>query len=534
MDTSIAALINTDKDKDISSDGASESSNQTDSSITVTNSLAADVLRLSAEKSRVEASFQNDKKRMRQEIAAKDKEIRELAEKLKNVAMTLEAEKENSKAKLISFDRRLTDERHLKENLETQLNQLKTQFSQTSNSDKVIKDMNQELIDTKRKLKAYESNQSKIKDESDILQNLERETEELKQQHIANIMVEKQRVSEANEKSIRLTELHEERVRILETRLSELSSTVANYHNMREIDQRQILQLKDKIAELTKNPEQIEKSLNVKSLDVHSLVEEIERLKHLLIYENTKLEHPIDLSSVCGNGDDAAAAVSIENFTTLRHEVESLKNANDSLKLQVANQNDYIQNLLEQLQVLNKKIEQEITNKSLEVNTKLKAERVKWQDTIRSIEIEQRSKVSQLEQQIQKQRERSLVLLEEKENEIRSLKTSFELFIPKHISSSAIENGEGHDAEGNVQRRSSASHQLGVVLNHTSYSASNPSETHMIYFSNELARKELELSGLRKAKREAESLIRQTLQEKIMLQEKLDDRIVQLEQQVDR
>lgn len=44
----------------------------------------------------------------------------------------------------------------------------------------------------------------------------------------------------------------------------------------------------------------------------------------------------------------------------------------------------------------------------------------------------------------------------------------------------------------------------------------------------------MELSTIRKAKREAENLIRQTLKEKIMLQEELDDRIVQLEQQVDR
>lgn len=525
LDTSIATLIKIDKDKDASSD-ASESSTET-----ITNSLAADVLRLSTEKSRVEASFQIDKKKLRQEVALKDKEIRELAEKLKNISMALESEKENWKAKVISFERRLTDERHLKENLETQLNQLKTAFSQTSNSDKVIKDLNQELTEVRRKLKSYETNQSKFRDDSEVMQALEREIEELKQQHITNLMKEKQRVSEANDKNVKLTELHEERVQILETRLSELSKTVADYHNLKEIDQRQILNLKEKISQLGKDPEEVVASTNVKSYTVQTLVEEIERLKHLLIYENTKLENPIDLSSVCGVSDNSAVAVSVEKFASLKHQLEDTKSANGLLKLKVEEQNDYIKQLQEQVHILNKKFEEEISKTSLEVSNKLKAERNKWQDKIRSLEIEHRSKVSQLEQQIQKQRERSLILLEEKENEIRSLKTSFELFIPKNHSRSGSDADQ--DAESIGQRKSSA-HQLGVVLNHSTYSSSNPSETHMIYFSNELARKELELTSLRKAKREADSLIRQTLHEKIMLQEKLDDRIVQLEQQVDR
>lgn len=47
-------------------------------------------------------------------------------------------------------------------------------------------------------------------------------------------------------------------------------------------------------------------------------------------------------------------------------------------------------------------------------------------------------------------------------------------------------------------------------------------------------RKEIELSGLRKAKREAETLIRQTLKEKIEMQESMDEKIANLEQMVDR
>lgn len=500
------------------------------------NSLAT----LSAEKSRMEASFQADKKSMRLEMAVKDKNIKELEEKVKNSSMALIMEKENHKAKMISYDRRLTDERHLKENLETQLNQLKTQFSQTSNSDKVIKDLNQELSDTKKKLKVYESNNSKFRDDSSILQSLQSEMEDLKKQHFANLMMEKQRANEANEKSRKLTALHEERVQSLEARLSELSVSVAHYHNLRESDQRNIIHLKDKIAQLGRSSEELEQPTERQKRfpNVQAIIDEIERLKHLLIYENTQLENPIDLSSILSRPSSASdASVSAEKYSFLKLDHDKLKSKNETLKVQASKQSEHIKTLQEKIQVLNKNIDEydnEIKNKSIEISSELKAERIKWRETVNAMEIDHRSKVSQLEQQLQKQRERSLVLLEEKENEIRTLKTSYDLFLPKKSSiSSQYNEDDEQTSEGSVKRKTSGTHHLGMVLNSPSSSGNLP-ETHMIYYSNELARKEMELSSIRKAKREAESLIRQTLKEKIMLQEELDDKIMHLEQQVDR
>ena len=54
----------------------------------------------------------------------------------------------------------------------------------------------------------------------------------------------------------------------------------------------------------------------------------------------------------------------------------------------------------------------------------------------------------------------------------------------------------------------------------------------MIFYSNELARKDMELVSIRKAKRETDELIRQTLKEKIMIQEDLGEKIGKLEQKV--
>lgn len=82
-------------------------------------------------------------------------------------------------------------------------------------------------------------------------------------------------------------------------------------------------------------------------------------------------------------------------------------------------------------------------------------------------------------------------------------------------------------------RKSSSTHQhLGMILNHPSNSSASIPETYMIFYSNELARKDMELVSIRKAKRETDELIRQTLKEKIMIQEDLDEKIGNLEQKV--
>lgn len=479
---------------------------------------------------------------MTSEMELKNREIKELNEKLKKTTLALSMEKENFKAKITSYDRILNDERHLKENLETQLNQLKTAFSQTSNSDKVIKDLTQELSEAKKKIRAYENgNDNKFKDDSSMLQALQAEIENLKQQHITNLMSEKQRANEANERSKKLTALHEERVQSLEARLSELSVSVTHYHNLRESDQQNIMQLKDKITQLSQTSDEIAtpKDHYAKFTNVEAIIEEIEKLKHILIVENTKLEHPIDLSSVLtrrfSSGGDAT--VSAEKYSNLRQDFDKVKSENEVMKLQVKDQSEHIKNLQEKVQVLNLNIdtlETELKSKSVEINNELKTERNKWRETINVMEGDNRTKVSQLEQQLQKQRERSLTLLEEKESEIKTLKTSYDVFLPKKSSISQYEEDDGQHSESSGRRRTSSSYHLGSVLNQPPNGAGNLPETHMIYYSNELARKEMELSSIRKAKREAESLIRQTLKEKIMMQETMDDRIMLLEQQVDR
>ena len=76
----------------------------------------------------------------------------------------------------------------------------------------------------------------------------------------------------------------------------------------------------------------------------------------------------------------------------------------------------------------------------------LEAEKCTWREKVVSLESELRAKAIQTEQQLALQRERSLALLEDKEQEIRTLKSSFQMFLPLGKNSeehSIVSNDDG-------------------------------------------------------------------------------------------
>lgn len=189
----------------------------------------------------------------------------------------------------------------------------------------------------------------------------------------------------------------------------------------------------------------------------------------------------------------------------------------DDYKQAVEVQKHHIRTLQEKVKVLNRNIEEqetELKHHTERLNQAVKVERQKCRESIASLENEYRSKLSDIEQQLQNQRVRSLQLLDEKENEIKALKTSFEIFVPSQVQ------------EENVSF-SDTGHQGGQSL-------SLPDNCHMIHYANEIARKDVEITSLRKSKYSAESALRQAVQDKITSQEELHDKIQNLEEHVDR
>lgn len=526
---------------------------------TLMNSLAT----LSAEKSRMEASFQGDKKQLRQELFAKDKIIRDLQEKLKHTITTSQLEMENARSKIIverhdrekehndhmvmvkELQKLLADERHLKENLEMQLNDLKTQFTSTSQSDRAIKELSNELEATKKKLKNNESsrNQMRDKESTAILHQLQSEMTTLKQNHAVAIKNEQKRAYQAEDRYKKLSSIHEERVANLESRLAELSSTVGNYDRLRQQDQENIFKLKEKIAQMsipeTSLQETVAHSLsnmeNEKSVD--EMITEFEELKRLILTINMKLDQPRDLSKLFSASNDHSSC--LDDVNKYRNKFEKLNEENIELTKIIENQKNHIKTLQEKVIVLNRNIDEqetEIKSRMVESNHEIKAEKAKWKEIINAMETDFRGKVAQLELSLQKQRDRSLTLLEEKENEIKALKTSFEVFMPQDIPLHHDTFGEDGSVIEKSAKKISTAHLSSVLTSNVGSAGVGPNAEHhhMLHYVHELARKDVEVSQLRKAKHSAETALRQALQNKVASQEELHLKINSLEEQVDR
>lgn len=548
---------------------------------TLMNSLAT----LSAEKSKMEASFQADKRSVRNELKSKDQTISEMQEKLSGTAAQTKLEVEKVKSKLIierhewekesgnqlamvrELQKLLSDERHIKDNLQMQLNDLKNRISK-SGDDARINEITAELEQTKRKLKENERELSKatkndIPSES-ILKKLQSEMMNLKQQHTAAIQSEQHRAYLAEERNKALAAMHEERVASLESRLAELSATVGLYDRLRQTDQNNIAKFKERIAQLsnstTINDDRAsERKDSTSSIakynnwDVKELINEILLLHNVLLIENSRLDTPIDLFEKLYSTFDTAAGKSnspcncsdrhevlLKENSDLRTEIQQAKN---QIEIQKAN----IKTLQTKIEVLNRNLDEqetELRNKSQDYKNELRAERSRWKEAVANAEFEYRTKQTELEGQLQKQRERSLALLEEKENEIATLKASFDVFMmPKPIRKrSETDSEKSHESKDtkdtlatlskDFQGSSEDIHQTAMVLSGKVSSSKEPMP--MLHFVHELSRKEVEITSLRKSKHLAEQTLRQALQDKAASQQQLYEKLSNLEENVDR
>lgn len=533
---------------------------------TVMNSLAT----LSAEKSKMEQSFQADKRQLRQDLQSKDKHIKDLQDRYKALAAQNALELDKAKSKLIverherekeindhmlmvrELQKLLSDERHLKENLEMQLNDLKTQFSVIDNSDGSgrVRELTHDLNQLKQKLKDAKSankpsatatpNDSQVAASATVLRQLQHEMLQLKQQHAIAMSAEQHRAMLAEDQYKKLSIVHEDRVANLESRLAELSASVGAYDRLRQADQANIFHLKEKIAqfELGHMVPMASDSLLPKQWTVHELIEEIVQLKQVLLVENAKLPSPVDLSKLFPASNDHRDCA--DSYAKLRHDFDTYRRANDGNRDTIDVQKRHIKTLQDKVQVLNRNIdqqEQELKNKSMEYVAEIRSERTKWKDFVASMESDFRGKVAELESQLQKQRERSLTLLEEKENEIRQLKQAFDVFGSGSLAQQPPPQLIDTSAGVSAAKATQLSSVLGACNSSSGGAIGQQSQSgdyHMLHYVHELSRKEVEITALRKAKYAAESSLRQALQDKVMAQEELHDKIILLEENVDR
>ncbi|XP_029159647.1 GRIP and coiled-coil domain-containing protein 1-like isoform X1 [Nylanderia fulva] len=513
---------------------------------------------LSAEKSKMEANFQVDKKQLRNERDECEKVIKDLKERLKKAQNTNHSEIEHVKCKLImerhdrekeradfvkkikELQKLVYDEQRSKEQLE---GQLKTHLANKTQ----CKILEAELEITKNKLKQAEE---AAKETPPLLLSLQAEMAMMKKQHLNAIREEQKRATTAEQQARGSAMIHEARVASLEARLAELSEIVGSYDRLRQQDQLAIQKLKDQLAVLqntehsdaimsNNQPEEIiskiktlftrlldldnqkKDSTYVKSLlnsldlrDEHldykekydALLQEFEDYKHQMIYK-------YNMSNIRG------AQQQRQNLS-LTHDKDHDKTQLNLLKVHSSNLEERIRMISNEMLNKERNLQEQLDHQQ----KLLQEERSKLEHTLHQKDIEYRNRISILEQQLLRQRERSMALVEEKDKEILTLKTSFRALLPNKETAAATETKTHLNRYENI---------VEPVTDLVTGLLTNDSPP-ILHYTQELARKEIQVSSSRKKVLELEASLREQQREILHMKEQQQEETKSLKAHITR
>ncbi|KAL0880592.1 hypothetical protein ABMA27_001822 [Loxostege sticticalis] len=506
------------------------------------DSVAALTLSLStltAEKARMEEAFQADKKvtrdkyenmlaAMREEtktlVQQHFAEINNLKAKIAYEIQERERERADHSAMMKELHMKLNSERKTKEKLEDKVvHSTEAQASQAE-LEKRVRDLSSSLEASQRRLQRAEA---RTVETPALLVRLQQKLALLEQSHSIAIREEQIKAKRAEESARKICARQEERVALLESKLAELSETVGLYDLRRRKDQQLIQQLKeslngrllDKIqaneygdgkeGEIPQKSETDNEKL-ADSEYLQTLIDKIHILKKELIAENEKLGNPIDISTVFKlDGYENVHSKCREEYEKLRTDFETYKtlniksNGGDDSQSEIEDLKSEIGILKEKVETYKMMLDEEKQDKA--DTLKLYEEKLKnEQDYHADVTSDLKSRIQSLEKQVATQRDRYAALLDETDNFIRA----------RNDRSRKVSVEDGHWKEG----------VLGDM-------AAPP---HMLHYAHELARKDLDITQLRKEKHILEGQFRDCQREATIEKERFKEVIRTLKEEIDR
>nr|SVE74696.1 EOG090X04IO [Daphnia carinata] len=523
---------------------------------TLSDSLAT----ITAEKSRCEANFQQDRKRLLLEKEVLEKSVAaaysqaEIAshsfkQQLSELKSNLSAEKSersrestNNQVILRELQKTIAEERQKRESLELELNS-KSRLSHQANNlssnqlevaERKLRDLSNELESTKMKLFSAEQ---KLQEPSSHLLQLQNEMADLKIQHRLAIQQEQRNAVEAKEDARQLAEAHEKRVATLETRLAEFSERIGSYDRLRQQD----------LATVTKLKEQLNTMQNTSSplshhseddYDVEKLIGKIKSLKNRLLDVSRRSNATINLTAIfeldninSNSEHDEACQLELQQ---LRKELEWYKREENqsnlkSVSLSVPAEEE-VNQMRVQIQFLRNEMEhneQEHKNSLRSMQESWVKDRTEWKDELSQMERSCRTRIADMEQQLQKQRERSLTLLQEKDEELVSLR---ELLNMKNVSTVPLPPATvtSKVTDSNEEWPESLAPLASLRL------GASASGGQMLHYVEELARKEGEIQGLRKSKNQLEASLREMQMAFVTMEHKMAEQKQHLHEELAR
>ncbi|XP_047992964.1 GRIP and coiled-coil domain-containing protein 1 isoform X2 [Leguminivora glycinivorella] len=496
-----------------------------DSVAALTESLST----LTAEKSRMEEAFQADKKvtrekyesmlaSMREESKAMMQqhqvELNNLKAKLAYEIQERENERADHAAMLKELHLKLNSERKTKEKLEDKVGQSTEAQSSQAELEKRVRDLSSSLEAAQRRLQRAEA---RTVETPALLVRLQNKLALVEQSHSVAIREEQIKVKRAEESARKICARQEERVALLEGRVAELSATVGEYDARRRRDQQLIQSLQEamngKLVDINvQKPQQKSETDNEKLADseyLQTLIDKIHILKKELISENEKLGNPIDLTTIFKmDAYENVHAKCIEEYDNLKMEFEKYKAENvRKEEVDVKSEMERLKTeralLKEKLETYGMMLEDERQDKADALKAseeKLKSQ----QDYHKEIVSDLKTRIQSLEKQVVTQRDRYAALLEETDQYIRAKNDR-----SRKVS---VENyKEGH----------------GLLTDVTA-------PPHMLHYAHELARKDLDISQLRKEKHILEGHFRDHQRDATIEKERFKEVIRTLKEEIDR
>ncbi|NWI63417.1 GCC1 protein, partial [Todus mexicanus] len=530
---------------------------------TLTSALAT----VTQEKSRMEASYQADKKKMKQDLDDAAKKAEDEAERLEAELRSVQEQLAETKARLITqqhdraqeqsdhavmlreLQKLLQSERTLRQDAELKLEETREALAgracladRAEGYELQTRQLSQELEDLKRELRAVQEESNKP---DPRIQDLQQEMASLKNHFQGQLLQEMKKTAQAEEQLRQHAQMEERRVAALEAQVSEVSELLGTYEKAKQKDQVVIQKLKDRIVQLdlenktlaiaasSRSP--VDVHVEEANLDVNVLKDKMEKLKKLLQAAAKKSQPALDIEKLCelelpkgteaGDGEKATALYYQQELKQLKEEFERYKmRAQVVLKNKSAKDGNLAKELeeaQEQLADLKEKYlalqlswdemeKQHLQDMEAKRQELSQLQQVHRQELERC-QLDYRERALKLEEEMHKQRDRALAVLAEKDQELEQLRS---VTLPYGLQGSKPHPASGTElASGDSPGSESSLEVLPQALH-----LSATGEPTFFLYAEQLARKEVEIVALRKQKHKLEMQVHQ-LQEKILFEE---------------
>lgn len=546
---------------------------------------------VSEQKSKMETNFQDDKRKMRQEQVEALQKLSEERDNLQAVGEQLTQQLAETKARLRTHQQEresdnlnnaammrelqnlVSRERGDKEKMENKIFDLEeTIMNLRSASDKSsqyeghIERLTKELGVVRNQLFAAEE---AAKRPPPLLLQLQKDMAEMKAQHRMQIEMEQHKARETEERLQKTRAVEEQRVADLESKLSDLSETVGTYDRGRQQDQHAIQRLKERITQLDLENTALARAANKSSViaeedeteqepSVADIKERIMKLKGLLKLTSQKAEKPVDIDDVCNIEDDSSREgdpihnACQQELKRLKEEFEAYKTrASNVLKnrtVRDTTHNKEVEQLQSQLTEMRERVsilrqqldDEEASHKQSveDFQERVAKMKDKHKATLLQAENEYKLKAADLDQQVQKQRERTVALLADKDQVIESLKAQL---YPSHSGQYAQQTSQSDQASlgddvHSVTSEDYVSSEADETVSQLVATPSTPGQggASLLHFAEEKARKEVELTTVKRQKQQLETALRQLQDKHATSMQNYEEQLANLSDEVDR